>query len=168
MSSRPPMENLVEVVNLTHPLPRVGYTINIVNFHQCLWNRIDVLRFRFRFRFRHRKVSGSRSRQYVLSTVLQQKLYKILPFQFYKQNCFPESWPLIFIFDYYTLFYVGSLSKSVPEPRPGCVPVLLTALRQKVAVPLVPVPAPVPGSTTLFSSPVTTNLMACTAHKLQK
>jgi hypothetical protein len=52
----------------------------------------------------------------------------------------------------------------VPEPRPGCVPVLLTALRQKVAVPVVPVP----GSTTLFSSPVTTNLMACTANKLQK
>jgi hypothetical protein len=35
MSSRPPMEELVEVVNLTHPLPRVGYTTKIFLFLQC-------------------------------------------------------------------------------------------------------------------------------------
>jgi hypothetical protein len=46
MSSRPPMEELVEVVNLTHPLTRVGYTTLM------LCNLNDLLQFRLRFRLR--------------------------------------------------------------------------------------------------------------------
>jgi hypothetical protein len=48
MSSRPPMEELVEVVNLTHPLPRVGYIRqqNLL-FPPLFWNRNNFFRFGF-------------------------------------------------------------------------------------------------------------------------
>jgi hypothetical protein len=57
---------------------------------------------------------------------------------------FPESWPLIFdFFTFFISFYVGSKPNLVPEPEPQSIPVTVP-LRQKVTVPLVPVPISVP------------------------
>ncbi len=70
------------------------------------------------------------------------------------------------IFDFYIPFYVGSLSESGSGTKIGMcsVPVPLTALRQNVAVSVVP------GSTTLFSSPAYWRvlLISCRNKSLRK
>ena len=76
-------------------------------FSTVLWNCNNILQFWFRFRLRF--WSG----QYLAKFSI---LYKILTFQCWKQNYFPESWSRFSLFFIYFLFHVMLDSDSIPFP----------------------------------------------------
>jgi hypothetical protein len=72
----------------------------------------------------------------------QKNVYRSLPFQCQKQHCFPESWPVFFDFSLLVFHLMLDLDPNpVPEPDPKCI-LVPVPLRQKVAVPTVPVSVP--------------------------
>jgi hypothetical protein len=57
----------------------------------------------------------SHAAPYLAQCFNNKTLYKIFPIQCQKQPNFPERWPVIFYFDFFTLFYVGPDSNLALE-----------------------------------------------------